>query len=236
MNASSYFVAGRIAAVHVGKIAPLGEAKVRSGYAKHSVAHPVRAAETGLSGDEQADLTVHGGPEKAVYAYPLSRYPVWAAAFPELADRFVAGSMGENLPVEGVDEDAINIGDRIRAGGALLQVTQPRQPCFKLGLAFGEPLLMRAMIRTGHCGWYYRVLEPGAIGAGDAHKVVERPNPDWSVARFAAVIAARAMGSELLAEMLAMEGLASNWQVKALRQLALRRGDDAGTPSVRSSR
>ncbi|TRW18100.1 MOSC domain-containing protein [Glacieibacterium frigidum] len=221
MNASPVFVT----AVHVGKIAPLGPQGTPSGFRKTAVDHPVIARTLGLTGDAQADLNVHGGPDKAVYGYPLSRYPAWAAEFPHLADRLVAGSMGENLAVEGIDEDAVHIGDRIRVGGALLQVTQPRLPCFKLGLAFDEPRLIRAMTRNGFCGWYYRVVESGAIGAGDAHSLVERPNPDWSVARFAGIIAARAMGAEVLREIVAMEGLAENWQARALRQLAALRHD-----------
>lgn len=210
----------RVLAVHVGIVAPLGPSGVPSGFRKQPALHPVYVTEMGLAGDAQADLRVHGGHDKAVYAYPVSRYAEWQAAFPELAGRFVAGSMGENLPVEGADESRVNIGDRIRVGGALLQVTQPRQPCFKLGLAFDEPRLVRHMTRSGFCGWYFRMLESGSIGAGDAHEVVERPNPEWSVARFAEVIAARALGAEVLAEMVAMEGLAVQWQAKALRLLA----------------
>ncbi len=209
-----------VVAVHVGTIAPLGPKAVPSGYRKHAVAGPVHAGEFGLAGDAQADLTVHGGADKAVYGYPLSRYPDWAAAFPDLSGIFAPGAMGENLVVADVDETGIHIGDRIRSGSALLQITQPRQPCFKLALALGEPRLARTMVRRGWCGWYYRVLEPGVITAGDAHTVVERPNPDWSIARFAEVIAAQAMGAELLAELLAIEGLAPNWQAKALRRLA----------------
>lgn len=221
MNASPVFVT----AVHVGKISPLGAQGTPSAFRKHPVDHPVLARTLGLAGDAQADLKVHGGPDKAVYGYALSRYPAWAAEFPLLAGRFVAGSMGENLPVSGIDEDGLNIGDRVRVGGALLQITQPRLPCFKLGLAFDEPRIIRAMTRNGFCGWYYRVVESGAIGAGDAHVVIERPNPGWSVARFAGIIAARAMGAELLREIVAMEGLAANWQARALRQLAALRND-----------
>ena len=138
--------------------------------------------------------------------------------------------MGENLVIAGCDETGIHIGDRIRVGGALLQVSQPRQPCFKLALALDEPRLPRAMTRHGWCGWYYRVLEPGVIGAGDEHNIVERPNPDWSVARFAAVIAARAMGADVLSELMAIEGLAQQWQAKALRLLADLRRVGPGTP------
>lgn len=216
MIASPVFVT----AVHVGKIAPLGPQGTPSGFRKTAVDHPVMARTLGLTGDAQADLNVHGGPDKAVYGYALSRYAIWADEFPHLANRLVAGSMGENLPIDGIDEGGINIGDRIRVGGALLQVTQPRLPCFKLGLAFEEPRLIRAMTRNGFCGWYYRVVETGAIGAGDAHVVVERPNPEWTVARFAGIIAARAMGAEVLREIVAMEGLAADWQARALRQLA----------------
>ncbi len=210
----------RVIAVHVGRIAPLGPQGVPSGYLKHPVDRPVLAGELGLSGDAQADLTVHGGVDKAVYGYPVSRYPDWSAAFPELSERLLPGSMGENLVIEGVAEADLAIGDRVRVGGALLQVTQPRQPCFKLALALGEPRLARAMTRNGWCGWYYRVLEAGVIGAGDDHVLVERPNPAWTVARFAEVVAARALGADLLAEMVAMEGLADNWRVRALRLLA----------------
>jgi len=212
-----------IVAVRVGTVAPLGPKGVPSAYRKQAIAGPVHAGELGLTGDAQADLTVHGGVDKAIYGYPLSRYPDWAAAYPDLADAFVPGAMGENLVVAGTDETGIHIGDRIRVGGALLQVTQPRQPCFKLALALGEPGLARTMVRYGWCGWYYRVLESGVIGASDAHFIVERPNPAWPVMRFAEVIAARALGADLLAEMLAMEGLAANWQIRALRLLAGRR-------------
>ena len=220
MIASPAITPATVVAVHVGKIAPLGPQAVPSGYVKNAVDHPVFAGALGLTGDGQADLTVHGGVDKAVYGYPLSRYPDWSAAFPELAPRFLPGSMGENLVVEGIVETDLAIGDRIRVGGALLQITQPRQPCFKLGLYFDEPRLVRAMTRSGWCGWYYRVLEAGAIGAGDDHVLVERPNPGWTVARFAEVVAARALGADLLAEMVAMEGLAANWQVRALKLLA----------------
>ena len=215
----------KVTAVHVGRIAPLGPQGVPSGYLKYPVDHPVHAGELGLAGDAQADLTVHGGVDKAVYGYPLSGYPGWSEAFPELAARFVPGSMGENLVVAGIAEADLAIGDRVRVGGALLQVSQPRQPCFKLGLVFGEPRLARAMTRNGWCGWYYRVLEPGVIGAGDDHVLVERPNPEWTVARFAEVVAARALGADLLSEMVAMEGLAANWQVRALKLLAALRSD-----------
>ena len=215
---------GTVTAVRVGGAAPLGPQGVPSAYRKAAVALPVRVGELGLVGDAQADLRVHGGADKAIYAYAVSRYLAWSYAFPGLSALFVAGAMGENLPVEGVDENSVHIGDRVRVGGALLQITQPRQPCFKIELALGAPGLVRHMVRSGHSGWYFRVLEAGMIGAGDDHRVIERPNPGWPVARFNTVIAARALGADVLAEMVAMEGLAAAWQVKALRLLAELRG------------
>ena len=147
-------------AVHTGRVAPLGPSGVPSGYRKTAVAGPVVVGRLGLAGDAQADLRVHGGPDKAVYGYDLAAYAGWAAELPDLAARFVAGSMGENLVIAGADERSLCIGDRVRAGTALLQICQIREPCFKLGLAFDDARLLRAMVRNGRCGWYY----PGARG------------------------------------------------------------------------
>ena len=220
VNASPSLTSGTVRSVHVGSIAPLGPNRVPSGFRKLAANGPVRVHALGLDGDAQADLTLHGGVDKAVYAYATSRYRAWGYAFPGLGDRFVVGAMGENLPIDGADENGIHIGDRVRIGSTLLQVTQPRQPCFKLELALGGSGLVRHMVRSGHSGWYLRVLETGVVAAGDACTTLDRPNPSWSVARFNAVIAARALGRDVLSEIVAMEGLAATWQVKALRLLS----------------
>jgi MOSC domain-containing protein YiiM len=209
----------RIASIQIGRIAPLGPERVPSGFIKTAIDHPVLAGALGLDGDQQADLSVHGGPEKAVYAYPASRYPDWIAAFPEIADRFVAGSMGENLTVEGMDEDDICVGDIHAIGGARLQVCQPRQPCFKLALALGEPRLAKHMVRTGHSGWYYRVVGEGPIAAGDALVLVERPNPDFVFPRLVRIMN---LGGATLPELQAlsvMPGIASRIGRKAREAL-----------------
>lgn len=210
--------------VQVGKIALLGPNRVPSGFVKTPVAGPVEITAAGLAGDEQADLRVHGGPDKAVYGYASSAYPAWQRDFPHLAARFVFGSMGENLTIDGLDEAHVHIGDRVRVGGALLQVSEPRQPCFKLALAFDEPRLAQAMTRSGRCGWYYRMLEPGLVAAGDTIDLVDRPNGGWPVSRFCEVVAARAVGREILTEMMAMEGLSRGWKLKAIQGLARARG------------
>src|SRR5580765_350121 len=117
--------------VQTGRTAPLGPDGVPSAFVKIARQGAVAVTRLGLDGDEQADLTVHGGPEKAVYAYAAAHYPQWAAAFPQLEGHFSAGAMGENLTVSGLAEDGICVGDVHQAGSALLQVCQPRQPCFK---------------------------------------------------------------------------------------------------------
>jgi len=179
--------AGILVAIQVGGIAPLGPDAVPSGFVKRAVRRPVAVGPLGLAGDAQADLTVHGGPDKAVYGYAAGHYPHWAQMFPELADRFGAGSMGENLTIAGLDEDGLCVGDIHAIGDVLLQVCQPRQPCFKLALAFGEPRIGQAMVRNGLSGWYYRVLREGTIAAGAPINLAGRPNPDSPFSRMIAI-------------------------------------------------
>jgi MOSC domain-containing protein YiiM len=112
---------------------------------------------TNISGDEQADLSVHGGPDKAVYAYPADHWPWWEAKGITCAP----ATFGENLTLEGADETAIAIGDRFRWGEAILEVCQPRGPCFKLGLHTNRADAPQAMTISGRCGWYLRVIEEG---------------------------------------------------------------------------
>ncbi len=198
----------RVASVQIGRIAPLGPDAVPSAFLKTSVAGPVAVEPLGLVGDEQADLSVHGGPDKAVYAYAAARYPDWTAAFPALADRFVDGGMGENLTVTGVDEADLCVGDIHAIGTALLQVCQPRQPCSKLALAFGEPRVAKHMVRSGHSGWYYRAIRPGQLRAGDALTLHDRPNPDFAFARLVEIFNHRDATRDELHRMATMPGIA----------------------------
>ncbi len=220
---------GSIQAVHVGKVARLQNAGrggdgLWTAFIKTPVAGPVIVHALGLEGDQQGDKRVHGGPDKAVYGYPLSGYAAWRAEFPEIAPRFGPGAMGENLVVTGQDENSIHIGDVIRCGSALLQVAQIREPCSTLAAVLGTARVVRAMTKSGRCGWYYRVLEPGGISPGDCHDVVERPNPDWPVARFADFAAGRGGSVEALEQLSTLPGLTKSWQVKAANILAAQRG------------
>jgi MOSC domain-containing protein YiiM len=152
-----------------------------SGFFKDPVAGPVRVGFTNLDGDGQADLVNHGGPEKAVLAHPADHYPAWRAELrlPDLP----FGAFGENLTIAGTTEADVCIGDLWRIGTALLAVTQPRQPCWKMARRWRIKDLPARVIETGRSGWYYRVLEEGVVEAGAACERVERPNPEWSVLR-----------------------------------------------------
>ena len=131
----------------------------------------VHVARLNLDGDRQADLTVHGGPDKAVYVYDLSGYAHWRR---ELSRELPYGQFGENLTVEGMPETEVRIGDAYRIGTALLQVSQPRSPCFKLAMKMEMPTFPRMFLAAGRTGFYFRVLEEGEVGAGDAIELVSR--------------------------------------------------------------
>ena len=214
----------RIVGVRVGPIAPLGPRRVPSAFVKQPVAGRVAVGDLGLAGDAQADLRVHGGRDKAVYAYPATAYATWRAAVPEHADRLFAGAMGENLTIDGWSDADVAIGDRVRLGSALLAVSEPRMPCFKLGLAFADPLMVKHFTAVGVSGWYYRVVEPGTVAAGDDAVLLDRPNSAWTIARFFAVVSGGTIGGDDLRAMAALDGLADGWRAKAERLLARRGG------------
>lgn len=210
----------RLASIQVGRIAPLGPDAVPSGFIKRAVAGSVAVGALGLDGDAQADLSVHGGPEKAVYGYAADHYPFWATDFPMLAARFQPGSMGENLTVMALREEDICVGDVHAIGTALLQVCQPRQPCFKLALAFGDAQLGKAMVRSGRSGWYYRVLRGGVIAAGDAVTLAERPNPDFPFSRLVTIVNLGGASAAEMHTLATMPGIASRIAAKARAALA----------------
>jgi MOSC domain-containing protein YiiM len=133
-----------------------------------------------IAGDQQADLRVHGGEYKAVYLYPSEHYPFWRGELPGMD--LPPGMFGENLTTEGVDEREVQIGDRFRIGTAVLQVSQPRMPCFKLGLKFGRPDMVKRFWLSGRSGIYFSIVEEGELGAGDEIVPVLRVAQGISVA------------------------------------------------------
>ena len=201
--------------VQTGRAAPLGPDDVPSAFVKTARQGQVAVTRLGLEGDEQADLAVHGGPEKAVYAYAAAHYPQWASEFPQLAAQFGGGAMGENLTVAGLEESGICVGDVHQAGSALLQVCQPRQPCFKFALRHNNKYLPKAMVRNGFSGWYYRVLRVGQLQAGDILTLKDRPNPDFAFTRLVEIIYHGKATREEIRRMAELEGLAGQWRRRA---------------------
>lgn len=145
---------------------------VETGIFKTPVAGAVAVRTLHLDGDGQADLRFHGGVDKAVYAYPAEHYAYWKDEL--LRDAMPYGLFGENLTVEGVLERDACIGDTFRAGGAMLQITQPRVPCFKLGIKMGDPKFVKRFLESRRSGFYLRVLEEGPVAAGDVFERVAR--------------------------------------------------------------
>jgi len=209
-----------VVSILVGKVAPLGPEGVPSAFVKHPVTEPVVVSRLGLEGDEQADLSVHGGPEKAVYAYSRAHYAAWRQEYPQHAALLIPGAFGENLCIEGLQETELCAGDVHRIGSSRLQICQPRQPCFKLALRFEDKFMPKAMIRTGRAGWYYRVLEPGVIRIGDVVQLDDRPNPDFSFARLVELISHGKATQAELERLKDMQGLAGDWQARARETLA----------------
>jgi MOSC domain-containing protein YiiM len=153
-----------------------------------------------IEGDRQSDLRVHGGPHKAVYAYPSEHYPYWREALAE-AD-LSWGAFGENLALEGLLEDDVHIGDQYRIGSAVLTVTQPRMPCFKLNLRFGRSDMVKNFWNSGFSGLYFSISEEGYLEAGDKIELLERPTQSISIADVVRLYKGEAQDEDLLQRML----------------------------------
>ena len=178
----------RVVSVNValGRPVPWHGEVVRTGIYKEPVPGRVRVRPLGLEGDEQADLRVHGGPTKAVYAYPSEHYAFWQGEFP--GRDLPWGTFGENLTVSGLSESSIRVGDRFRIGTTLLAATRPRFPCYKLGIKFGREDIIPRFLASGRTGFYLRVLEEGEVAAGD---VIEALGGGDGQSTIAEIVAAR---------------------------------------------
>ena len=152
---------------------------ITTGIFKQPVAGRVRMRSLNLDGDQQADLTVHGGIEKAIYAYPMEHYAYWRQELPDQPIPW--GTFGENLTIEGLSETTVNIGDRFRMGTAEVMVTQPRFPCFKLNLKFGRDDMVKRFLDSCLSGIYFSVVQEGEVGAGDAIEPVSRDENNVTV-------------------------------------------------------
>jgi len=183
---------------------------VDTGIFKEPVSSPVMLRRLNLDGDQQADLTVHGGAEKAVYVYPSEHYAYWRRELPEM--ELPWGMFGENFTTEGLDEAETRIGDQFHVGSALVMVTQPRMPCYKLALKFGHADFPRQFLRSGRTGFYCSVLAEGRVAGGDAIERTHRDEHGVSVADITRLYANRGDDAELRTRALRVEALPQNWK------------------------
>ncbi len=201
-------------AVFVGGIRPLPPEGHPSGIFKQALTGPVRLGPEGLAGDEQADRRVHGGPWKALHHYAAENYGRLKAAFPDKATLFIPGSLGENVSTHGWDEDTVCVGDLFRIGTATVQVTQPRQPCWKINHKFDEDNLLRQVAEHCIAGWYYRVVESGMIAAGDDFALIERAPQPVTLRQLWFTYHAHRPDPAELARLRTLPGLPPNWLKK----------------------
>lgn len=208
-------VLGRMQAVLHGQARPCARPDGRPGglsaIAKQPVQEGVAIGPLGLEGDEQGDPRLHGGPDKAVHHYALEHYADWRSELGALPVLDAPGAFGENLASLGVTEATLCWGDRVRIGQALLEVSQSRQPCWKLATRFGVRDMALRLQRSGRTGWYYRVLEPGQVRAGDAIELMARPYAAWPLARVIDVLYHRTLDAALLCELTTLP-LPPSWQ------------------------
>jgi MOSC domain-containing protein YiiM len=185
-----------VEAVCTGTARPFNGAEL-SAFAKRPREGAVQVLTDGLAPDEQADRRVHGGPEMALHLYPLDHHSFWREQLgdhPLLAE---PGAFGSNLSVSGLTEDMVHIGDRFRLGSALIEISQPRQPCWKIEHRFGAKGMVASITQTGRCGWYFRVIDMGEVAAGDSLERIALGATEWSVARvFTALVAGKATKAE----------------------------------------
>jgi MOSC domain-containing protein YiiM len=183
---------------------------VRTSIFKLPVTGRLRVRAQNIDGDRQSDLSVHGGIDKAVYGYASEHYPFWRSEL-GLAE-LPWGSFGENLTTEGLTEEDICIGDRIRCGSAELAVTQPRQPCYKLGVRFGRPDIVRRFQKSGRSGFYFAVTREGELGAGDSIELVRTMGDRISIADATRAFYDRRADPALLRRLAALPALAESWR------------------------
>jgi MOSC domain-containing protein YiiM len=198
--------------VLAGRVGPLGDDGRLSAIDKQPTLSPWRVSPTGLGGDTQADLKHHGGPEKALHQYPFEHYTAWADEIGNIPVLQSSGAFGENLSTTGWTEAGVCVGDVVRFGSALLQVSQGRQPCWKLNVRFNQPDMALRVQSSGRASWYYRVLEAGVAETGDFLRLVDRPCPDWTLERLARLLYRDTGDRDGLARMAALPELAQSWR------------------------
>ena len=209
-----------IPALLVGTPEPFGPGRRTSAIRKTLVEGPIAIGKGGLQGDAQADKKHHGGPHQAVHHYAFEHYERWRAEYPAAAEELAEpGFFGENISTRGMTEETVCIGDRYRIGTAVLEVSQGREPCWKLAFRIGDPEFARRVQEVGATGWFYRVLEAGSASPGDPIELLERPYPEWTVHRLLSGFYLDPLNQEFLQEIAALEPLSPGWREKAAKRL-----------------
>jgi MOSC domain-containing protein YiiM len=210
----------RVASVNVGmpREVEWDGRTVVTGIFKSPVATKRPVRRLSIDGDGQADLAVHGGPDKAVYAYPGEHYGFWGE---RLGRELTPGIFGENLTTEGLLEDAVHIGDEFRVGTARLVVTQPRMPCFKLGIRFGNPGMVKSFLKAGKSGIYFAVLEEGEVGPGDSIERLAEDESRITVAEMFHLVLDRDSSPVVLRRLLGVPSLAAVWRHELEQRLGI---------------
>ncbi|MGU3574973.1 MOSC domain-containing protein [Brucellaceae bacterium C25G] len=210
----------------IGSVVPYGPRGLPSAISKKPATDKCWLGLTGFVNDEQGDRKHHGGVEKAVHHYDFSHYPFWRD---ELGNKDVlrqAGAFGENLSSCGISENEIAIGDIFKLGDALVQVSQGRQPCWKLNIRFDTKDMALRLQKTGRTGWYYRVLREGYVQAGDHMTLLERLKPEWTIRQTWHVLYVDMLNHDLLSEMAELKPLADDWRQYARKRLASGKVED----------
>jgi len=202
----------KLLSVNVGRprIVMSNGSPVSTGIYKTPVKERVMLRTLNLDGDRQADLSVHGGPTKAVYLYPSEHYPYWRKEFPDM--ELPPGMFGENFTTSGLDETETNIGDKFQIGDATLMVTEPRLPCYKLGIRFGRADVIKKFLVSGRTGFYCSVLREGEVGPGDPIEILERSEPGVAVRDVTRLYAQEKHNVDLLRRAIAAEALPESWK------------------------
>ena len=179
---------------------------------KDPVKCPITLRKINLDGDRQADLTVHGGIEKAVYSYPVEHYDYWHKQYPNLD--LIWGMFGENFTTEGLLEDAVNIGDQFQIGSAKLVATQPRMPCYKLGVRFGRMDVIRRFMASGRPGIYFKVLKEGEVKTGDKIENIKRDKNNVTVRDIVSLYVSRSQKDniEMMRRAIKIRDLPEGWR------------------------
>jgi MOSC domain-containing protein YiiM len=210
----------KIISVNVGRprLAVWNGQTVSTGIYKTPVGGRVMLRTLNLDGDRQADLTVHGGPGKAAYAYPSEHYGYWRGELPDA--ELTWGVFGENFTTEGLDESAVHVGDRFRIGSAEVTVTVPRLPCYKLGIRFGRADVIKRFMSSGRSGFYFSVQREGEVGAGDEVELIVRAGNGVTVAEVFRLYARGEGDFETMRRAAESEALPESWREHFRRQLA----------------